>query len=128
MLRRGALGYAGEMEGGKGSVVKRVIEGVSKEVERVRATRGEEWGGVVRGLVGYKDEGSNAAREVKREVGLARLGALVVGVVGDVLGRNPRSLGPVRDGAVKALENGGLVARERELERTARVNLVVRHK
>jgi hypothetical protein len=34
----------------------------------------------------------------------------------------------VRDGAVKALGDGGLMEREREVERTARVNLVVRHK
>ena len=116
------------MKDGKGrAAVLGVVEGVAREVERLRVGRGREWEGVVRGLVSSGSEGGAAGKEVKREVGLARLGALVVGVVGDVLGRNP-GLGAVRDGAVKALGDGGLMEREREIERTARVNLVVRHK
>lgn len=124
VLRRGALGTAGEMRDGKGrAAVLGIVEGVAREVERVRVGRGGEWEGVVKGVVGGGGRGRDVA---SREVGLARLGALVVGVIGDVLGRNP-GLGPVRDGAVKALGDGALV-REREIERTARVNLVVRHK
>ena len=132
VLRRGALGTAGEMRDGKGRVaVASVVEGVAREVERLRVSRGGEWEGVVRGFVNGRSGGSSGATAVVasngREVGLARLGALVVGIVGDVLGRNP-GLGAVREGAVKALGDGGLTAREREIERTARVNLVVRHK
>ena len=126
------MGTAGEMRDGKGRVaVASVVEGVAREVERLRVNRGGEWEGVVRGFVNGRSGGSSGATAVVasngREVGLARLGALVVGIVGDVLGRNP-GLGAVREGAVKALGDGGLTAREREIERTARVNLVVRHK
>lgn len=116
------------MQDGKGRVVvARVVEGVAREVERLRVGRGAEWEGVVRGLVSSGGEGAAVGKEAKREVGLARLGALVVGVVGDVLGRNP-GLGAVREGAVRALGDVGLTAGERGVERTARVNLVVRHK
>jgi len=119
------------MQDGKGRVaVAGVVEGVAREVERLRVGRGGEWEGVVGGFVGGGREGGGGgavSRETRRELGLARLGALVVGAIADVLGRNP-GLGPVRDGAVRALGNGGLVGGERELERMARVNLVVKHK
>ena len=118
------------MKDGKRRVaVASVVEGVAREVERLRVSRGGEWEGVVRGFIHGRSDGDGSAvtKGTSREVGLARLGALVVGAVGDVLGRNP-GLGPVREGAVKALGDGGLTASEREIERTARVNLVVRHK
>jgi hypothetical protein len=110
------------------------VEGVAREVGRVRGERGGEWEGVLGGFVGAGGGGSAGAvskeaatATARREVGLARLGALLVNVVGDVLGRNP-GLAPVREGALRALGDGGWVARERGLERMARVNLVVRHK